>query len=115
MEDHPSARTETPLKQSKRRGPKVRPDSPPPKPKKMRWKAKQPPYQVGKDDFNYWDIPDCLKLISPKDFLPLSFDLVRLHTSQGREVIGWWTGGSWFKRRGVSDEVIHWRRELYVH
>lgn len=48
---------------------------------------------------------------NPKEWLPLSFDLVQLKT-QDKIKMGWYTGDRWDGYRfKETDEVLQWKRE----
>jgi len=111
MDSAQSPLSETPQIAPKKRGPKPKAGLPVKPRKAPRWPSRSFPLTVGSDDFAYWDIPLSCLPNNPKFYLPLPFDLVKIHVSGGRVVIGWWTGGHWFSHRKVRGEVVGWSRE----
>lgn len=71
--------------------------------------------KAGKRKLNYSDIPNTWPSgwIPAIEYLPLDFDLVRLKTNKGRNIVGWSVGK---KFDGLKleerEKVISWHRVL---
>jgi hypothetical protein len=79
---------------------------------KLRWKESLPPYEVGRDGFEYRDIKkDIDGWIDAQIFRPIPYDLVLLKP-EGKVKPGWWTGVQWDGYRLTSDEkVFYWKQQ----
>jgi hypothetical protein len=74
------------------------------------WKRLKPPYNVGKDDFQYKDtLRDYDGWIDVEFCKPLPYDLVKMKTPS-KICNGWWNGREWEGIRLREDEkVLYWK------
>jgi len=87
------------------------------KPKKSpRWERMIPPYEVGRDGFEYRNVKkDIEGWADAQIYRPFPYDLVRMKPI-GKAIPGWWNGTQWEGSRLKADEkVFYWKQEGEMH
>lgn len=84
------------------------------KPEKIKhWKLKQPPYQIGIDEFTNKDKEEKQDIDGwvPASYCrPLLFDLVKAKMADEKTKNGWWNGYHWEGYRiKAEDDVLYWK------
>lgn len=77
-----------------------------------RWNSQEPPYEVGKDGFEYKNtICDFDGWVDAERYRPYPYDLVLLKP-QSKAKPGWWNGAQWEGYRLKEEEkVYYWKQE----
>lgn len=84
------------------------------KKKCLRWTKKNPPYQIGEDDFAMLHIkkdPD--GWVDEKIYHPLPYDMVLMKTTD-KKIPGWWTGQKWEGVRLEDEDKVLWWKLGYI-
>lgn len=85
------------------------------KKQKTNWREKEPPYQVGKDEFTIFDVErDYDGWADATLYRPLAFELVVVQTETKKKRL-WWDGNKWDGLRiAPEDKVLYWKTYIRI-